>query len=235
MGSKKINHSAVIKFYIFITVSAFSVMVFLNSCIYSQKAARGLLSQSESKVYDVVIVPGIPLENGIWSKTMKGRIYWAKYLYDRGITKNLLFSGSAVYTPYYEGITMALYAIALGIPAEHVFYETAAEHSVENVYYSYIKAKALGFKAIALASDPFQTKSLSRFTRKRISPDVAMLPMVTDTLKMLEPAMVDPVIDIEKALKKDFISIKEREGFFKRLKGTMGRNIEDSLTKLNAE
>ena len=193
------------------------------------------MTESESKVYDVLIVPGIPLEDGKWSRTMKGRIYWAKYLYDRGITKNIMFSGSAVYTPYYEGITMSLYVIALGVPAEHVFAETAAEHSVENVYYSYVKAKALGFNKIALASDPFQTKSLSKFVRKRISPNVAMLPFVTDTLKMLEPGMTDPVLDIEKAYKKNFISIKKREGFFKRLRGTMGRNIEDSLSKLTAD
>ena len=162
---------------------------------------------------------------------MKGRVYWAKYLYDRGIAKNIMFSGSAVYTPYYEAIIMGLYATALGVPAGHVFYETKAEHSVENIYYSYKKAKALGFNKIALASDPFQTKSLSRFTRKRISPDIVMLPMITDTLKMLEPSMTDPVIDVDRAFNKDFISIKKREGFIKRLKGTMGRNIRDSLSK----
>lgn len=235
MYSKKLSRSAVIKFYLFIALSVCSVLVFLNSCVYSQKTAKALLTESESKVYDVLIVPGIPLEDGKWSRTMKGRVYWAKYLYDRGITKNIMFSGSAVYTPYYESITMSLYAIALGIPAEHVFAETAAEHSVENVYYSYVKAKALGFNTIALASDPFQTKSLSKFVRKRISPNVAMLPFVKDTLKMLEPGMTDPVIDIEKAYKRNFISIKEREGFFKRLRGTMGRNIEDSLSKLTAD
>jgi uncharacterized SAM-binding protein YcdF (DUF218 family) len=235
MYSKKINRSAVIKFYLFIALSVCSVVVFLNSCMYSKKAARELLKESQLKVYDVIIVPGIPLEDGKWGKTMKGRIYWAKYLYDRGITKNIIFSGSAVYTPYYEGMVMSLYAEALGIPAGHVFAETSAEHSVENVYYSFVKAKALGFKKIALASDPFQTKSLSRFTRKRISKDVAMLPMVTDTLEMLEPTMIDPVLNFEKAYKKDFISIKEREGFFKRLRGTMGRNIEDSLSKLTAD
>ena len=235
MYSKKFKQPAAIKFYLFIALLVCSIVVFLNSCIYSQKTVKRLLTESESKVYDVVIVPGIPLEDGKWSRTMKGRVYWAKYLYDRGITKNIMFSGSAVYTPYYEGIAMSLYAIALGIPAEHVFYETAAEHSVENVYYCYVKATAMGFNKIALASDPFQTKNLSKFTRKRISPDVAMLPFVTDTLKMLEPNMLDPVIDIEKAFKKDFISIKEREGFFKRLKGTMGRNIKDSLSKISAE
>ncbi|MBC7887757.1 MAG: YdcF family protein [Ferruginibacter sp.] len=186
------------------------------------------MAAAETVQYDIIVVPGAPLENDQWSRTMRGRIYWAKYLYDRGITKNIMFSGSAVYTPYYEGIIMAQYAIAIGIPAEHVFYETKAEHSTENIYYSVIKANELGFKKIALASDPFQTKTLRSFTRKKLNRDIGMLPMVMDTMKMLEPAMIDPVIDIKKAFKKDFVSIKNRQGFFKRLKGTMGYNIKDS-------
>ena len=189
------------------------------------------MREHRSTVYDVIVVPGVPLEDGVWSRTMKGRIYWAKYLYDQGMTKNIMFSGSAVYTPYYEGIIMSLYAKALGIPADHIYYETEAEHSTENIYYSYEKAKSLGFKKIALASDPFQTKLLSRFTRKKISTKVDMLPLVKDTLKMLESTMIDPVIDIEKAYKENFVSIKKRESFFKRLQGTLGHNIKDSTGK----
>lgn len=221
-----INFTAFLAAKFNIPVAVLLILLFLNSCTYSRKAAKRLFADSQSKVYDIVIVPGVPLENGKWSRTMKGRIYWAKQLYDQGITKNVLFSGSAVYTPYYEGLIMALYAIELGIPASHVFYETNAEHSTENIYYGYKKATLLGFNKIALASDPFQTKTLSRFTRKRISRDVAMIPMVRDTMKMLEPGMTDPVIDIQKAFNKNFVSIKRRESFFKRLKGTMGYNIK---------
>jgi hypothetical protein len=66
--------------------------------------------------YDIVILPGVPLEDTTWSWTMKGRIYWSEYLYDKGITKNLMYSGSAVYTPYVKGKIILLYAMALGIP-----------------------------------------------------------------------------------------------------------------------
>ena len=204
----------------------FPILILFYSCTYSSRAARSQLQKSGSKVFDVVVVPGIPLNDGKWNMTMKRRIYWAKFLYDKGITKNIIFSGSAVYTPYYEGNVMALYAIAIGVPQEHVFYETDAEHSTENIYYSYLKAKKLGFNKIALASDPFQTKSLKSFAHKKLSRDIAMLPMIMDTIKILEPKMIDPVIDLQKAFKKDFISIKERQGFFKRLKGTMGYNIK---------
>jgi uncharacterized SAM-binding protein YcdF (DUF218 family) len=207
--------------------SVFSML--LGACSYSARSSRKLLDQSAGKTYDVIVVPGVPLEGGKWSRTMKGRIYWAKYLYDKGYTKNIIFSGAAVYTPYYEGEVMAMYAIALGIPKEHVFSETRAEHSTENIYYSHLKAKQLGFRKVALASDPFQTKLLRRFTRRRVGKDVAMLPMVLDTMKMLQASMADPTIDFTPAYKNDFISIKQKQGIFKRLKGTLGYNIKDSI------
>ena len=176
--------------------------------------------------YDIIIVPGVPLENGKWSYTMKGRVCWSKYLYDKGIAKNVMYSGAAVYTPYYEAVIMALYAEKLGIPTEHIFTEIRAEHSTENVYYSYKKAKKLGFSRIALASDQFQTKSLKRFTRIKLSDKVGFIPIVADTLEPITSKMRDPEIDIQKAFVKDFKSLPERENFFKRLKGTWGLDID---------
>jgi vancomycin permeability regulator SanA len=72
--------------------------------------------------YDAIIVPGVPLENGMWSPTMKARVYWSVYLYKKGIAKNIIYSGSAVYTPYIEAQVMALYAEQLGVPKGTYFY-----------------------------------------------------------------------------------------------------------------
>ena len=157
---------------------------------------------------------------------MKGRIYWSKYLYDQGIAKNVMYSGSSVYTPYTEAVIMALYAQAIGIDQNRIFVETRAEHSTENIYYSYWEAKKLGFHRIALASDPFQTKSLSRFIRRKLPPGVGRIPMVVDTLKAAESMMRDPAIDSSLAYKNDFISLTKREGIWKRLRGTLGLNID---------
>jgi hypothetical protein len=202
------------------------VLFILDSCSFSVKASKALLDEAKKTSYDIIVVPGVPFENGKWSRTMKGRVYWSKYLYDQGIAKNIMYSGSSVYSAYYEGEIMALYAEAIGIPKEHIFTETKAEHSTENIYYSYKKAKKLGFNRIALASDVFQTKTLRKFTRKKVSPEVGLIPMVADTLKKMEPQMADPVIDYQKAFNKDFISIKKREGYLKRLRGTSGKNID---------
>ncbi|MBI9052936.1 MAG: YdcF family protein [Bacteroidales bacterium] len=100
--------------------------------------------------YDAIIVPGVPYKDEYWSKILLGRIYWSNYLYKNGITKNIIYSGSAVYTPYIEAEIMAMYGKALGIPPENIYTETNAEHSVENVYYSFQIAQKLGFKKIAL-------------------------------------------------------------------------------------
>jgi uncharacterized SAM-binding protein YcdF (DUF218 family) len=200
----------------------------IESCSYTQKTTRRLFDESEGQVYDVIVVPGVPLENGRWSRTMKARVYWSKYLYDRGIARNIMYSGSSVYSPYYEAEVMALYAQALGIPKENILTETKAEHSTENIYYSYKKAKLLGFNTIALASDPFQTRLLRKYTRKRVSREVKLIPMVIDTLEMMEPKMLDPVIDYHQAFNKDFVSITKRETFWKRWKGTRGHNIDTS-------
>ena len=206
----------------------FLSMIILSACAFSAKSTKRKLQESQQMQYDIIVVPGVPFDTaeGKWSRTMKARVYWSKYLYDKGIAKNIMYSGSSVYTPYYEGEIMAMYAEAIGIPKEHIYTETKAEHSTENIYYSYKKSKKLGFNKIALATDPFQAKMLTQFTYTKVSTDVGIIPIVFDTLKALEPIMKDPPIDYQKAYNKDFVAITERENFWERLKGTMGNKLD---------
>jgi DUF218 domain-containing protein len=211
------------------TYCSLALLFLLSSCFFSTKSTVRLFKESKSKTYDIVIVPGVPLENGKWGKMMKGRVCWSKYLYDKGIVKNIMYSGSSVYTPYYEGKVMALYAEAIGIPKDHIFYETRAEHSTENIYYSYKKAKQLGFTSIALASDRFQTWTFKKFTQEKVSADIALIPMVVDTVRMVEPLIKDPVIDYRKAYNKNFVSIRKRQSYRERLRGAEGKNIDEKF------
>jgi hypothetical protein len=207
---------------------AFFFVLIAASCTFSSKTQQKLFNKAAKQQYDAIIIPGVPFENGQWSRVMKGRVYWSKYLYDHGIAKNIIYSGSAVYSPYYEGRIMALYACAIGIPADHVFADTLAEHSTENVYYSYKLGKKLGFTRMALASDPFQAKLLQKFAAKGFDPPIEVIPFVVDTMKILELSMKDPIIDSLQAFKPNFISIKQRESFWKRWRGTRGKNINTS-------
>ena len=179
----------------------------------------------KNQPYDVIIVPGVPFEGESWSNIMKIRVHWSYYLFEKGYTKNIIYSGGAVYTPYIESKVMALYGKALGIPHQHIFTEERAEHSTENVYYSYKVAQDLGFKSVALATDIFQLNNLRSFIRK-YNLDIKLLPIVFDTLAVMnryEP-VIEPSIALADTL--TFVPLPERESFFKRWRGTLGKNIE---------
>ena len=179
--------------------------------------------------FDAVIVPGVPFDGNTWSNTMHCRVLWSYLLYKNGYVKNIIYSGGAVYSPYYEAKIMGLYAQQLGVPAEHIFYDTLAEHSTENVYYSYELARQLGFKTIALATEYDQAILLKSFVRHRFQTPVVILPIVE--------AMVDGyrhpelVIDPAPARKENFTSILKRESFGKRLGGTAGSKVPIPETK----
>jgi uncharacterized SAM-binding protein YcdF (DUF218 family) len=214
----------------------FSVLVslLLSGCgkMLYRSAEKAFEKGSRQAPYDAVIVPGFPYNGQKWDMVLQLRIHWAHYLYAKGYTKNIIFSGSAVATPYVESRIMASYAQALGVPREHIFTEEKAEHSTENVYYSYRLAKDLGFSKIALATDPVQTSYMRRFI-KRFQLPIGLLPTVIDTVKTIN--VYEPKIDPNEAIKADFVKLSDREGFFKRFRGTMGGYIywheEDLKTK----
>ena len=173
--------------------------------------------------FDAIIVPGVPFDTA-WSDIMRARVLWSYHLYNRGYTKNIIYSGSAVYSPYVESRIMAEYAKKLGIPGNNIFTEERAEHSTENVFYSYYMAKDLGFQNIAVATDPFQTKMVKSFAKKK-KLDVAYVPAIFDTLHAYyDDAQVS--IDPTWAEVENFVSLPDREGFWKRLSGTFGKNLK---------
>ncbi len=176
------------------------------------------------KPYQAVIVPGVPLEGEDWSRIMQARVYWSYYLYQEGITKNIIYSGSAVYTPYVESEVMAMYAKKLGIPEENIHTETCAEHSTENLYYSYQLAKRLGYKRVALATDPFQTFMLTSTIKSRLHHEVGIVPIVFPIVEDMDKTT--PEIDREKARVDNFTSIEDREKPLKRFMGTLGFQIK---------
>ncbi|MFN3402699.1 MAG: YdcF family protein [Cytophagaceae bacterium] len=179
--------------------------------------------------YDAVIIPGFPHQKGGWSRTVQERVHWAVYLYKNGIAKNLIFSGAAVYTPYVEARIMAMYAEQLGVSKEHILIEEQAEHSTENLYFSYVMAQKNGLNKIALASHPAQSSFLKSFPKKFKLKDLDFIPIVNDTLIKLE--LNEPIIEEEKALVPNFVSLVERENVVKRLFGTRGNKVRKIIRK----
>ncbi len=197
----------------------------LNGCVMLRPSPAKLFARAEKQQpFDVIIVPGIPFDGKNWNTIMKGRVLWSNYLIQEGIAKNVIYSGSAVYTPYVEAKIMAMYGAALGIPKENIFVETKAEHSTENIYNSYHLAKSLGFRKIAVATDPFQSAMLMGFTKRRFKLPIAHIPFKMDNLAGLDD-IKDPIIKPDSAYVKDFKAITETQSFWYRMRGTMGKNI----------
>lgn len=192
-------------------------------CTFSHYAKKSYAQARKEKPYDVVIVPGVPYEGSETTGVMKMRLYWAKHLYDSGFAKNIIFSGSSVYSPYVEGIVLKVMADSLGIPPQNTFSETKAEHSTENAYYGYRMAKQMGFNKIALATDPFQAGMLRSFIRK-YCPGMKSVPIIFDKMNIDEQKL--PEVDPSSAFVPAFVSIRERESFWERMRGTMGKKVK---------
>lgn len=207
-------------------------IVLSQSCMMLQADAM-LRHAKKDGAYDAVIIPGVPYQDSSMVDMMHLRVRWAVFLYENGIAKNLIFSGSAVYTPYYESKIMGAMAHKLGIPLEHIFYENKAEHSTENLYYGYHLAKSLGFNRIALASDPLQTYLLSEVNESLKIYDVSFLPFNRSFIR--ENSNKDRIsIDAENAKVQsleEFVALPDRKNPSERLKGTLGRKIKLEIKK----
>jgi uncharacterized SAM-binding protein YcdF (DUF218 family) len=175
-----------------------------------------------SAPFDVIVVPGFPYHPDEIPSILNLRIRWARYLFNAGLTKNIIFSGSAVYTPYIEGIALKIISDSLGIPSDHTFSETQAEHSIENVFYSMKLARKMGFRRIGVATDPFQAKMLEPLIAKYCA-DIEIVPIVYS--KIRSDRYDIPRINPTEALADNFVSLRERETRTQRQMGTKGRRI----------
>lgn len=217
-------------FIIFHVVMALGLV--LMQCSFTNYAEKSYARAKKEKPYDVIIVPGVPYDKSATTSVMTLRLYWAKHLYDSGFTKNIIFSGGSVYTHFVEGIAMKIMADSLGIPPNRTFYESTAEHSTENVYFSWKLAKKKGFNKIALATDPYQAALLRRFI-KRYTPGVKAVPIVFSLLDIDDRSL--PKIDTTGAYVENFVSIADRETFWERFQGTMGKRVREDVKQEKLE
>lgn len=198
---KALRIIAVVLFIFVITVLTVSYFFKQHICqLYSQNVSNA--------PYDVVIIPGLPYDTPSPNNLFKARMFWSKSLYDNGTVKHIIYSGSAVHTPFVEGEVMRRIALQMGLPSNVVFAETKALHTTENISYCLQLADSLGFKKVAVATDPFQSLFLERHISKNNLP-LAILPFSLDSFKAFDKRQW-PDFDAEKALVKGFVPLKER-------------------------
>src|SRR3981189_2848632 len=94
-----------ILFFLFVFISFSFLMIY---CSLKRYTGRAYEQAKKDSPYDVIIVPGVPYEHELTTNVMTMRIFWAKHLYDSGFTRNIIVSGSAVSSPYIEGIAMKI-------------------------------------------------------------------------------------------------------------------------------
>jgi vancomycin permeability regulator SanA len=196
-----------------------------SSCYFLGPSPKKRLTKIASvKPIDVAIVPGLPLKNGQWDTLLKTRVLWSVFLYKNGYVKNIIYSGNSVYSKWVEGKAMAQYAIKLGVKPEHIFIDSLAEHSTENLYLGCKMAKEKGFTSIALATDPFQCAMLYKFSKKKIAEKIYFLPVIADSIK--HHYHFNQCIDSNSCVNPDFIPIEQRQNYTERINGSRGKNIK---------
>lgn len=208
-----------------LVVCTLVLIVAISSWRLKQFTRNSFSRSAAMAPFDAVIVPGLPYDSAHDNVLMKVRMLWAKELFDKGITKNIIFSGAAVHSPWIEGEVMKIIADSLGIPSAHTFAENTAEHGNENVYYSYEMAKRLGFTKVALATDLYQNSFLASFIEKRL-PQVAMLPVTSDSFPVYGQRHL-PQIDARAAFVKKFVPLKLRESRWQRLKASFSDEVKE--------
>ena len=112
------NFSKIKRYFIIITLAGFifsSLHFYFNTFLLPSF----LLKEIVAKPVDAIIVPGVQYNGLKWNTVMKWRVYWSVYLYKKGLAKNIIYSGSAVYSPYTEATIMSLYAEKMGVPKSH--------------------------------------------------------------------------------------------------------------------
>lgn len=181
-----------------------------TSCGLLNNHSRAVYHQSISNApFDVVIVPGLPYDTGNINPLFKARMLWAKELYETGVARHIIFSGSAVHSPYVEGMVMKIMADSMGIPTRHTFIEDKALHSTENVAYGVALAHSMCFKNIAVATDPIQMMVLKKYTRDNHA-RVSLLPFSMKSMAAYYKASF-PQVNAEDAFVENFIPLKQRE------------------------
>lgn len=186
-----------------------AVCVLTGCDIIKQQLSAAYLRNLPQAPFDVVIVPGTPYDSARISPIYKARMFWAKALFDKGIARNLIFSGAAVHSAYIEAQTMKTMADSMGIPGGHTYIESRAQHSLENVAYSIELARQLGFKKIAVATDPFQAYYFKRHLNVKVLP-IALLPFSLDSMPLYYKRNA-PLIDARQAKIENFIPLERRE------------------------
>ncbi|UTW63018.1 YdcF family protein [bacterium SCSIO 12741] len=187
------------------TLLGLILTVFFSSCL-SLQTSEYIIASFKKGPFDAIIVPGCPFNVPEYEGLLISRITWSKYIWEIGMTENILYSGSAVYTPWIESRIMREAAICMNVDSNIIYTEEDAEHSTENIFYSVKYAEKMGWKNIALATDPWQAGYLEKVIEEQ-GYEIAIIPIDYSKLRTIE--FYDLPIDPSSAYVEDFVPITD--------------------------
>ncbi len=123
-----------------------------------------------------------------------------------------------------RAVSDAVASALLGVPEADILIDTLAEHSTENVFYSYELGRSRGFSTFAIATDPFQCGLLYNFSRKKFETEFYFLPIIYDSIRPIYH--LNPDVDMTSAYIDHFVPLGERESYGQRIKASRGKKIQ---------
>jgi uncharacterized SAM-binding protein YcdF (DUF218 family) len=185
----------------------FFLLAAIQSCSLEKRVATFNKRSLKQAPFDAIIVPGYPFDAASNSILFNVRMFFAKDLYEKGITRNIIFSGAATHTHFEEGQIMKTFADSLGIPPDHSFVEPKALHSNQNAVYGRKLAKQLGFKNVVVATDPYQFSYMTLLL-KIYTPRMKIVSFKPMEMPVYNKEL--PAIDTSSLIIPNFVPFKER-------------------------
>ncbi len=133
--------------------------VFLCLFIYNAISIHLYASKYVEIKSDVAIVLGAGTSNGVISPIFKERVNHAKYLFEKGLVKNIIITGGFGEGQKQTDSEVAKqYLIAQGMPTNVILTEEKSRYTIENLTEAKAIMDSLKFQSALLISDPLHMK-----------------------------------------------------------------------------
>ena len=107
------------------------------------------------KHFDTIIVLGTPAnQDGTPSPEQRERTLQGIREFKAGIAPHLIFTGGPAHNQFVEAHTMAMLALAQGVPPDAIIEEGQAQNTVQNIFYSQRIMAAHGWTSAEVVSSP---------------------------------------------------------------------------------
>jgi len=113
---------------------------------------------------DVIIVLGTSIKDGAVSSVYKERINHGIYLYNKGLSEKIIFTGGlGKGQKHTESSVAKKYALSKGIPNQAIITEEKSRSTYENFKFTKQLMDSLGYKTALVVSDPHHMKRAMTF------------------------------------------------------------------------